>query len=170
MNYRQEADFKKRGLETDGARPVGPRLFRAGKLSLLLSWLGAALQAAGLEIRMISVSREMETAAAGFFLIGFTVLAAAYKDLGDANKTGLPSEKTVLRTEGIYAHSRNPLYLGLYVMTLGAVLYAGCAVVLLLGCVAVYAHHRTVLSEEKFLAGRFGRDYEGYRRRVRRYI
>jgi len=170
MNFRQEADFRRRGLEVDGARPVGPRLFKAGKLSLLFCWLGAALQAAGLEIRMVPVPPALAMAAAGVFLVGFGILAAAYRDLGDANKTGLPAEKTALRTGGIYAYSRNPLYLGLYFMTLGAVLYAGCAVVLALGCVAVFSHHRSVLAEEKFLAERFGAEYEEYKRRVRRYL
>lgn len=170
MNFCQESDFRRRGLETDGARPVRPLLFKAGKLSLLFCWLGAALQSAGVDVRMVAVPRALETAAAGFFLIGFAVLAAAYRDLGDANKTGLPAEKTMLRTGGIYAYSRNPLYLGLYLMTLGAVLYAGCAVVLALGCVAVFSHHRSVLAEEKFLAERFGAEYEEYRRRVRRYL
>lgn len=170
LNALQERGLKRRGLDTAGARPVDRRLFALGKLSTLLCWLAAALQASGVDIRMTAVPPRAELLAAALFLGGFGVLAAAYHDLGDANRTGLPSDATRLRTSGVYSWSRNPLYLGLYLMTAGAVLYSGCPVAALLGAAAVFAHHRIALAEEAFLAGRFGEEYERYRRRVGRYL
>lgn len=170
LNTAQEKGFKARGLETDGERPVGKWLFVLGKLSTVLCWAAAFAQALGLNMRIIAVPRGVEAAAGALFLGGFAVLWLAYRHLGDANATGLPKAATQLRTAGIYAYSRNPLYLGLYLMTAGAVAYSGCVVVLALGATAVGVHHRIVLAEEKFLAARFGQAYEDYRRRTRRYI
>jgi len=170
LNTVQEKGFKARGLETDGERPVGKRLFVLGKLSTVLCWAAAFVQALGLNLRIIVVPAGLEAAAAGLFAGGFAVLWLAYRDLGDANTRGLPKAGTQLRTGGVYAYSRNPLYLGLYLMTAGAVIYCGCAVVLVLGVAAVTAHHRIVLSEEKFLHARFGAAYEEYKAHTRRYI
>jgi len=170
LNTLQEKGFKARGVETDGERPVGKRLFILGKLSTILCWAAAFIQALGFNMRVIAVPPGVEAAAAALFLGGFAVLWLAYRHLGDANATGLPKAGTQLRTSGIYAYSRNPLYLGLYLMTAGAAAYSGCVVVLALGAAAVGIHHRIVLAEEKFLAGRFGQAYEDYRRRTRRYI
>ena len=170
LNTLQEKGLKARGLETDGERPVAKWLFVLGKLATILCWAAAFLQALGLNMRIVAVPPPWEAAAAGLFLGGFIVLGLAYRGLGDANTTGLPKAGTQLRTGGLYAYSRNPLYLGLYLMTAGAVSYCGCAVVLALGAAAVAAHHRIVLAEERFLLGRFGAAYEEYKARVRRYI
>lgn len=170
LNVLQEKGLKARGLETAGERPVAKWLFALGKLSTILCWAAAFAQALGLNMRVIAVPPGFEWAAAGAFLGGFIVLGLAYRGLGDANTTGLPKAGTELRTAGIYAYSRNPLYLGLYLMTAGAVIYCGCAVVLALGVAAVSAHHRIVLAEEKFLLERFGQAYAAYKGRVRRYI
>lgn len=170
LNTLQEKGFRAKGLETDGERPVAKWLFVLGKLSTILCWAAAFAQAIGFDMRFISVPPGFEAAAAGLFLGGFAVLGLAYRGLGDANTTGLPKAGTQLRTGGIYAYSRNPLYLGLYLMTAGAVLYCGCVAVLALGIAAVAVHHRIVLAEEKFLQARFGPAYGEYKERVRRYI
>ena len=170
LNTLQEKGFKARGLETDGERPVPKWLFVLGKFSTILCWAAAFAQAAGLNMRLVAVPPGFEAAAAGLFLGGFVVLGLAYRWLGDANTTGLPKAGTELRTAGIYAYSRNPLYAGLYLMTAGAVIYCGCVVVLALGIAAVTVHHRIVLAEEKFLLARFGAAYEEYKGRVRRYF
>ena len=162
--------MKARGLETGGERPVAKWLFALGKLSALICWAAAFAQALGLNLRIVAVSPALQNAAAALFLGGFAVLGLAYRHLGDANTTGLPKAGTQLRTAGVYAYSRNPLYLGLYLMTAGAVIYCGCIVVLALGIAAVTAHHRIVLAEEKFLLARFGPEYEAYKGRTRRYI
>lgn len=170
LNIVQEKGLKARGLDTAGQRPVAKWLFALAKLSTILCWVAAFLQAIGLNMRLINVPPAAEGAAAGLYLGGFAVLWLAYRGLGDANTTGLPEAGTRLRTGGIYAYSRNPLYLGLYLMCAGAVLYCGCVVILALGLAAVCAHHRIVLAEEKFLLERFGHEYEAYRARTGRYF
>lgn len=170
LNTLQERGFRKRGLDTDGERPVDRRLFLLGKVSTLLCCLAAFAQAIGLNVRLVVVPRALENLAAVLFMAGFVLLWAAFRDLGDANTTGLPARPTELRTAGVYAWSRNPLYAGLYLMTAGAVIYCGCVVILALGIAAVAAHHRIVLAEERFLEARFGQAYLDYRKNTRRYL
>jgi len=170
LNTLQEKGFRARGLDTGGERPVRKGLFALGKLSTILCWAAAFAQACGLDLRLIALPRGLELAAAVLFLFGFGVLRLAYRDLGDANTTGLPAAATELKTKGIYAWSRNPLYAGLYLMTAGAATYCGNVVVLVLGVTAVGVHHRRVLAEEKFLAARFGQAYMDYKAATRRYL
>lgn len=170
LNTLQERGFKARGLDTEGALPVGKGLFKLGKLSTLLCWAAAFARACKPDLWGVPVPPRLEQAAAALYLAGFGVLWRAFRDLGDANTTGLPSARTELSTKGVYAWSRNPLYAGLYLMTAGAVLYCGSVMVLLLGIAAVAVHHMIVLSEEKFLLDRFGRSYAEYKARTHRYI
>ena len=76
-----------------------------------------------------------------------------------------------LVTDGIYAHSRNPMYVG------QALLLAAWAVWLAhalapLGAVAfvLYITRFQILPEERALAARFGDDWRAYRARVRRWL
>jgi protein-S-isoprenylcysteine O-methyltransferase Ste14 len=78
--------------------------------------------------------------------------------------------ETVVGT-GAFAISRNPLYVGLDLVLLGFVL-----VVNSLWGIGVWAvllgvmHYGVILPEERYLAGRFGEQYERYRSAVRRYL
>jgi protein-S-isoprenylcysteine O-methyltransferase Ste14 len=76
-----------------------------------------------------------------------------------------------LVTAGLYAHVRNPMYLG------NALLLAGIAIasnsrVFAIGAVliGVAVHVGIIAAEEFFLAGKFGAQYEDYRRRVPRIV
>lgn len=77
---------------------------------------------------------------------------------------------TQLNTEGPYALTRNPLYLGNLGIVLGLSLVAHSW--LLLGlCAALFAaqYKLIIAAEEEFLRGRFGAAYEAYRARVPRF-
>lgn len=72
---------------------------------------------------------------------------------------------------GIYTRTRNPMYLGLTLFTLG--LGIGTAnpwLVLLAPLLLLYLQERVVKREEAYLTARFGAEYEAYRRRVRRWF
>ncbi|HRN71690.1 MAG TPA: isoprenylcysteine carboxylmethyltransferase family protein [Ginsengibacter sp.] len=76
-----------------------------------------------------------------------------------------------LQTEGIYACSRNPMYLGLFLVYLGLSLWIispwNIAMIpLLYLTVRIYIIHR----EEKYLGNRFGQSYSDYRNKVRRWL
>lgn len=78
---------------------------------------------------------------------------------------------TALAAEGLYRFSRNPMYVGF------ALIHAGLAVAvdsvfalaLLIPCLIVVDLF-VIRREERYLAARFGADYEAYRAKVRRWL
>ncbi len=80
---------------------------------------------------------------------------------------------TYLITSGPFGHVRNPLYLG------NMLLYAGVGIMsmalfpwlLILALIWFYIQYALIVSkEEEYLAGRFGGEYEEYRRHVPRFL
>ena len=74
-------------------------------------------------------------------------------------------------TDGPYRFTRNPMYLGMAILYTGIALTAGLLWALALLPVVVLAVDRIVIArEERYLAARFGDEYERYLARVRRWI
>jgi protein-S-isoprenylcysteine O-methyltransferase Ste14 len=78
---------------------------------------------------------------------------------------------TALVTGGPFRHTRNPGYLGLGLVyaDLSLRCNARWSLVALPG-VLVAVDRGVIRGEERYLAGRFGTDYEAYRLRVRRWV
>jgi protein-S-isoprenylcysteine O-methyltransferase Ste14 len=93
----------------------------------------------------------------------------AFRGLGANLRVGLPGEETTFVNSGIYGRSRNPIYLALFCLLGSSLLYAFSWINLACVLIAVALHHRIVLSEERFLEGRFA-NYAAYRNNVRRYL
>ena len=82
-----------------------------------------------------------------------------------------PSETTALVTDGMYRYSRNPMYLGLVLLTIAATIFFGTW----LGVVIVVAfifllNLLQILPEEEALLDIFGKEYVEYQKKVRRWI
>jgi protein-S-isoprenylcysteine O-methyltransferase Ste14 len=74
-------------------------------------------------------------------------------------------------TSGPYRFTRNPMYVSLVVLYLGATLFADSWWPLLFLPVVVIAVQRTVIArEERYLGGAFPAEYAMYRARVRRWL
>jgi protein-S-isoprenylcysteine O-methyltransferase Ste14 len=71
---------------------------------------------------------------------------------------------------GIYRISRNPMYVGLHLLTLSSMVYTLHPLIILAGFFSFLVYHLIILGEEKFLAGRFGAPYLKYKQKVRRYL
>lgn len=79
-----------------------------------------------------------------------------------------PTRKLVVR--GPYRYSRNPVYVGYLAVLLGLFLLRGELLLLVyVGAFRLYLEP-FVRTEEKELAGRFGAEYEEYRRSVPRWL
>lgn len=80
-----------------------------------------------------------------------------------------PATKLVLT--GPYRVTRNPMYVGMALATvaLAVATVNGWLLVLLVPTWAVM-HWGVIVREERYLARKFGAEYEEYRRRVRRYF
>ena len=78
---------------------------------------------------------------------------------------------TALVLSGPYRLTRNPMYLGLLCVYIGAALWFGLAWALILAPLVVLAVQRLAIArEERYLDQKFGDTYRQYRAQVRRWI
>ncbi len=104
-------------------------------------------------------------------LFSFIPLVMGYRALGPNWRVGLgDEEKSNLVTGGIFAYTRNPVYIFFYAFFTGLFLLNGDYSLLLLSLVVVVSLHIQVLQEEKALYRRFGEVYLQYREKVPRYF
>lgn len=97
---------------------------------------------------------------------GFSLL-----QMGKYTKMALPKNDDIpLQTKGVYSLSRNPMYLGLYLLSIAAVLYKPCLPVAVAAVAGIVIHHKIIINEEIFLDKKFGQSYRNYRQHVRRYL
>ncbi|MDP3898022.1 MAG: isoprenylcysteine carboxylmethyltransferase family protein, partial [Mesorhizobium sp.] len=76
-----------------------------------------------------------------------------------------------LVSEGPYAFTRNPIYLGNTMLMIGVGLASGILWFLLFAILAAMATQKLAIErEERHLELRFGKRYRDYRKKVRRWI
>jgi protein-S-isoprenylcysteine O-methyltransferase Ste14 len=104
-------------------------------------------------------------------LIGGGLALAAERTFHRAGTNVQPWKPTLrLATGGIYARTRNPIYLGTGLLTAGiAIALASDWTLVLLVPAAFVLHFGVVLREECYLARKFGDDYRRYLAQVPRY-
>jgi len=149
--------------DTPGVIAPPPLIYLAGLV------LGLGLQ------RRLGSSRGRRSAAApvgGALLVAGVGLAALF--LTTFGRAGTPVDPrkpaTALVTTGPYRFTRNPGYLALALIFAGiAVLTGGWALVMLVPTLLVI-DRGVIAREERYLEGRFGDEYRGYRGRVRRWL
>ena len=104
--------------------------------------------------------------------LGIALLALAMRRFKAAG-TNVPTVRPTIAlvTTGIYAWSRNPIYLALTLIYWGLALMANAQLaVLLLAPVGLILHFGVVRREERYLERKFGDAYRDYSSRVRRWL
>jgi protein-S-isoprenylcysteine O-methyltransferase Ste14 len=82
-----------------------------------------------------------------------------------------PQRSAALVDTGLFAHTRNPMYLGMLVVLLGWLAFLAAPVALLGPLLFVaYITRFQITPEERVLTGLFGEAFRVYCRRVRRWI
>jgi protein-S-isoprenylcysteine O-methyltransferase Ste14 len=108
------------------------------------------------------------------FATGVAVALAGVREFRRASTTVnpmTPAAASALVRSGIYRRTRNPMYLGMLLMLAGwAVWLASVAAGAVLPAFVLYMNRLQIEPEEQALASRFGRDFEDYRRSVRRWL
>jgi protein-S-isoprenylcysteine O-methyltransferase Ste14 len=100
--------------------------------------------------------------------IRVSVIGYAYIVRGGSKKQ-LAAPKLVC--EGFYAHSRNPMYVGNFLLLGGlAIIYHSPLVYLVVLPLYLLSIVAIIEAEEEFLRGKFGAEYEDYCRRVNRFL
>jgi protein-S-isoprenylcysteine O-methyltransferase Ste14 len=101
-------------------------------------------------------------------LVGF---ALTLKSFGDSFRVGIDEVKPdSLVTKGMFADSRNPIYVCFLLFFIGMFLTNPNLALAVFVPLLALAIHRQILREEAFLAQHYGDAYAEYRRRVRRYL
>ncbi|WP_332449498.1 methyltransferase family protein [Methanoculleus sp.] len=162
--------FKRQNIDQDGEAPISKTLFYASKYSVLVLWGAMVLQVWGIGISLIAVPAILRWIAMLFWFFGFALLFLGRFELGTSFRLGTARESANLRVEGLYRISRNPMYLGIYATILASALYTMSPLVIALGIFVAAVHHRITLAEENHMQKVFGKEYEEYCHRVRRYI
>jgi protein-S-isoprenylcysteine O-methyltransferase Ste14 len=105
-------------------------------------------------------------------IIGIGLIVLARRELAHFRQPTDPGHPTskVVKT-GVFSVSRNPLYLASIIVFLGIALTLNIlwALVTLLASI-VLCHYILIIPEEKYLAARFGREYEEYASAVHRWL
>jgi protein-S-isoprenylcysteine O-methyltransferase Ste14 len=105
-------------------------------------------------------------------VVGLAFLAAG---IGNFSRAGTPvptNEPTLaLATNGIHGWTRNPIYLGMFLIYAGIGVAALSPWILILAVpLAFIIRYGVVAREEAYLERRFGEAYRGYKSRVRRWL
>ena len=120
-----------------------------------------------------AVLRTIEKIGSTVMTSGAVVLFLGYRPMIRKGTSIVDADKhtTHIVTSGIFAFSRNPIYLGWFVvfsgMAMGNLSWAALVAPILM---IVLLNHFVVLEEEKYLEARFGNKYLNYKAQVRRWL
>jgi protein-S-isoprenylcysteine O-methyltransferase Ste14 len=110
--------------------------------------------------------------ASALILMGVAVFAMAIRNFSSAATPVQGTKPTrVLVTTGIYRWSRNPIYLGMFLIYVGiGTAVRSPSIVILTLPLAIVMRYGVVAREENYLQRRFGDAYRDYKAHVHRWI
>jgi len=101
---------------------------------------------------------------------GLAIYGLALRAFGSSWRLGIDRDRPgPLVTVGVFARSRNPVYLGLTLSAVGVSLMLGRLVLLALATLCAFYLHFLVRREERFLTRHYGDAYREYAKRVGRW-
>lgn len=102
-------------------------------------------------------------AGVAIYLFGLALCAISMRDFARPDANGM-------NTKGLYRYSRNPMYVAYFVCFLGIAFLTKSMIFFLILVIFQTAAHWIILSEERWCLEKFGKSYQDYQDRVRRYI
>jgi protein-S-isoprenylcysteine O-methyltransferase Ste14 len=157
-------------MEVLGKPTLNPVLFYSGKIAGYIVWTILLLSLTDITVLSKKVIWHSDIIAWVLLITGLLFSILSLFSLGRSTRFGLPTEKTVLKTRGLYKISRNPIYFGFNLITLSSIIYFINPIILLPGIYSIVVYHLIIIGEEKFLEKAFGEAYLEYKKKVRRYI
>jgi protein-S-isoprenylcysteine O-methyltransferase Ste14 len=150
--------------DNSGVRFPPPLLYLAG---LLAGWL--------LERKypLTSLPRTFAMAAGVVLVIaGLALARSGAQAIWKANSSIIPIRPTTtIVSSGVFALTRNPMYLSMVIIYAGVAFLIGSAWAFILLPLVIIAVDRLVIAkEERYLEGKFGEAYLAYKQRVRRWV
>ena len=107
-----------------------------------------------------------------FAIAGLVIIAAAFVKMRRAQTNVEPwKPTTAIIGDGVYGVSRNPIYLGMFLIYMGAsFLFNSFWFLPPLVLVLFLIHYGVIRREETYLERKFGGEYLNYKNRVQRWI
>lgn len=159
----------------DDAEGFAAKLFRVIVAALVIHLLAVAMLPASVDAALgrIPVLDTPILRAAGLLLMvlggGLTMLSQWA--MRHSWKIGIPEQQDApLVTSGLYAFSRNPIYVGMVTALIGTVLTVPNVVSVALALSAWISISYQIRMEETHLSRVFGEAYGAYRKSVRRWV
>ena len=174
--------YRRRGvrvLSHHRNRPLGDHLFDLTNLVVYVFWIYMlvvealrALPAWLPEALKTSHINSLPVRLLGAVLVlaGPVLYEISLRQMGDSWRLGVDRKKPgPLVTNGLFAWTRNPIYVAFDLLFIGTFLVTGRVIFLLLGGALILFMHFRILREERYLIERFGDAFIEYKSRVRRY-
>jgi protein-S-isoprenylcysteine O-methyltransferase Ste14 len=137
--------------------------------------IGAAMWGAARLLPAVSLPDPVRLVIAGVFAVfGITVALLgvfAFRRAKTTLNPVTPEAASSVVTGGIFGYTRNPMYVGLTLELIGWAVWLSVPWVLL-GPVGLmlFLTRFQIVPEERVMSLKFGRDYDQYRQRVRRWL
>ena len=134
---------------------IGAQLL-IGQIAPVSSIIGLGLQSLGVVLLIVGLAAILLTARA----------------FSKEETTIIPDgEPSSLMQNGLFAYSRNPIYVGMAIVLTGSALLSGTYWSLLVPMVFVIAVQQIwIVKEEENMEAEFGQHYRDYKQRVRRWL
>ena len=156
--------------ETAGAVVRPPHLFLA---ALLFGFVADHVLPLPFPIPRIGLAHWISASIAGSMIIlGIALFAAGIRSFSSAATPVQGTKPTsALVTSGIHGWSRNPIYVGMFLLYggIGLAVRSPWIVILTLP-LAITIRYGVIAREEEYLERRFGDAYRHYKARVRRWL
>ncbi len=156
------------------SHPSGPDVRYPPPLLFVLGIVAGWLLYGALPLPLIGPTARSTAAPVGWLLVALGAGLSGW-GLVTFRRAGTPirpnQPASTLVTHGPFRRSRNPMYGGLTLVYLGVMLLLNSLwIVLFLPLVIALLYLTVIRHEERHLAATFGRAYDEYRRRVRRWL
>ncbi|NOX89318.1 MAG: isoprenylcysteine carboxylmethyltransferase family protein [Calditrichaeota bacterium] len=164
------------GVGKKGLRRIVELSFFVGLIAWIVELLLYALNTkfrlfpAPLNMQLID-STPVKLIGVVLVIISFIIFIWALVSFRDSWRIGI-DEKTQgdLVTNGIFALSRNPIFIFIDIYFIGTFLINGTLIFLIFAALTIIGLHYQIIQEEKFLARTYGQAYQNYCARTRRYF
>jgi protein-S-isoprenylcysteine O-methyltransferase Ste14 len=135
-------------------------------VACVLQWL----EPLGLLVHVGQISRAVAGTIA--FVAGMAMMSAGHRAMSRHGTAVNPLRPTTaLVADGVFRHTRNPLYVGVSIALCGiALIFALDWVLVLIIPAFMLLHFAVVRREERYLEQKFGDAYRAYKARVPRYL
>jgi protein-S-isoprenylcysteine O-methyltransferase Ste14 len=165
--------MKQRGIKALHFGKIDRKDFLIPPFALLYFFVvfAAALRLPAISARVFFNSSPVAWVGVSFCLAGLLLFLWSLLCLGQSFRVGMDLDgPDRLVTTGIFARSRNPIYIAFASMLTGQFLIFPNWLLLVFLVAGAWLIHRQVLREEAFLQQHYGRQYSDYCRQVRRYL